>query len=382
MNPNKTRIILLGSTGRIGEQALELIEKYPEHFELVGISGYSNQVLLSEQIQRYHPRYVAVSTSAMAQALQVSFPSLIIFSGEQGLLELVSIPDADLVATAIVGIAALKPTLRALETGKDVAIASKEVLVAAGELVNASCSKYKQKLYPIDSEHAAIDICLKGVAPSQVQRLILTASGGPFLNREDLRHVTIQDALRHPNWVMGKKITIDSATLANKGLEVLEAHWLFHQPLSKIEVLVHPQSIVHGIVELINGAQLAQMGSPDMKMPILYALSRGQITSYSDSPLNLTQKPLEFSAPDMTKFPALRLAYESGRLGHTYPAVFNAANEAAVGLFLDGRIQFLAITELIDKALTNHIATKSPALEDILDADKSARSHVEKHATL
>ncbi len=373
----KPRIILLGSTGRIGQQALELIKAYPQDFELVGISGYQNEALLRSQITTYQPRFVCVSTPAMASALERDFPSITFLYGESGLLDLVSTPEADLVAMAIVGVAALKPTLRALETGKDVALASKEVLVAAGQIVNETCTRFKRKLFPIDSEHAAIDICLKGVAPDHIKKLILTASGGPFLNRKDLNTITVKEALCHPNWVMGKKITIDSATLANKGLEVLEAHWLFNQPLDKIEVLVHPQSIVHGLVELINGAQLAQMSQPDMKMPILYALSRGQITPFNDCPLDLTKTPLTFDYPDTHRFPALRLAYESGRLGQTFPAVFNAANEAAVDLFLAERIAFLDIATLIEKALQHHQALPTLSLESILDADLTTRHYVQ-----
>ena len=372
----KTRVILLGSTGRIGQQALELIEAYPENFELIGISGYQNEALLRQQINCYAPRLVTVSTAAMAKTLRKDFPEITFFYGEDGLLDMVRTSEADLVATAIVGVAALKPTLAALESGKDVAIASKEVLVAAGQIVIDTCARHQRKLFPIDSEHAAIDICLKGVSSAQVKRLILTASGGPFLNRKDLSTITVSEALKHPNWVMGQKITIDSATLANKGLEVLEAHWLFHQPLEKIDVLVHPQSIVHGIVELINGAQIAQMGQPDMKMPILYALSRGQITSFPDSPLDLTLTPLSFSAPDTTRFPALALAYEAGRHGNTFPAVFNAANEVAVELFLSERIRFLDIASLIEKALNNHDASKTLTLESILEADLDTRRYI------
>lgn len=367
-------IIVLGSTGKIGIQALEIIAAYPEHFKLVGISGHKNLDLLEEQITQFSPPFVAVCEKDHADLLKSKFPDTVFFHGPSGLLTLVSEVEAEMVCVAISGAAALAPTLSAIQSGKDIALASKEVLVAAGHLVNACLRKYKRKLYPIDSEHAAVDLCLSGFKKSTVSRLILTASGGPFLHQNDLSRVTLSQALKHPNWVMGDKITIDSATMINKGLEVIEAHWLFRLPYSRISVLIHPQSIVHGMIELRNGALIAQLSAPTMKMPILYALSCRKILPFREHPLHLEYTSLEFLPPDLNKFRGLKLAYEVGIKGQTWPAVFNAANEEAVSLFLHDKIRFHQIISFIEHCLERHHPVRDPSLEEILAVDHQTRS--------
>ncbi len=372
-------IIVLGSTGKIGIQALEIIANYSDHFKLVGISGHQNLSLLEKQIIRFSPSFVAVCEKPHADFLKVKFPNTVFFYGTSGLTNLVSQVEAQMVCVAIVGTAALQPTLAAIESGKDIALASKEVLVAAGHLVNSFLRKYKRKLYPIDSEHAAIDLCLNGFKKPDISRLILTASGGPFLHQEDLSQVTLSQALKHPNWIMGDKITIDSATLINKGLEVIEAHWLFRLPYSKIDVLIHPQSVVHGMIELRNGAIIAQLSAPTMKMPILYALSSRKILPFREHPLRLENTSLEFLPPDLDKFRGLKLAYEVGLKGQTWPTSFSAANEEAVSLFLHNKIRFDQIVPLIEHCLEHHQPIKSPSLEDILAVDRQTRITLHAH---
>ncbi len=373
------RVIILGSTGTIGVQALEVISQNKDTFSLVGISCHENVKLLKKQIVAYSPLYVAVSGKIDVTALKNEFPKIVFFDGKNALNDLVEIDEYDMAVVSIVGIAALLPTMKVISKGKDLAIASKEVLVAAGHLVNEALKKSKTTLYPIDSEHVAISLCLRGYQKKDIKNIVLTASGGPFWNRDELSTVSIADALAHPNWSMGKKISIDSATMINKGLEVIEAHWLFGVEYNKIKVVIHPQSIVHGLVEYINGAMVSQMSAPDMRMPILYAISRGEILSYQNSNLLLAGKQLDFYEPDLKKFKGLALAYEAGALGGSLPAYFNSANEEAVAMFLNGKCSFLQITELVDRAMSSHSRINAPSLDTIIEVDKEARHYIRSH---
>ncbi|OGI05762.1 MAG: 1-deoxy-D-xylulose-5-phosphate reductoisomerase [Candidatus Margulisbacteria bacterium GWF2_35_9] len=368
------KILLLGSTGTIGIQALQIIEKEPQNFKLVGISGHQNTKLLGEQYKKYNPSYVAITDETKVAELEKSIPKNKIISGKNAIIDLIEAVEVDLVCIAIVGLAALLPTMKAIELGRDLAIASKEVLVAAGHIVMKEIKRKKSKLYPIDSEHAAVMMCLQGLKTKDVQEIVLTASGGPFWNRSDLSTVTIKEALKHPNWTMGNKITIDSATMVNKGLEVIEAHWLFGTPYEKIKVMIHPQSIVHGMVKCVNGAVISQMSLPDMKMPIHFALHGGKVKAYQSQYFDMTQKSLEFYNPDMKKFRGLSLAYEVGKKGHSLPTVFNSANEEAVSMFLSERIKYNQIIDMIDYALDNHAMCKNPSIEDIIRIDKDVRA--------
>ncbi|MDD5457105.1 MAG: 1-deoxy-D-xylulose-5-phosphate reductoisomerase [Candidatus Margulisbacteria bacterium] len=369
-------IIILGSTGTIGLQALDVINSYPAEFKLLGISGFENVPLLTKQIKTFKPEFVAIPDPKKAEKLKDINPGTVILSGKQALQDLVSLKEADIICVSIAGIAALIPTLHAIKLGKTIALASKEVLVSAGHLVSSDLKKFKTNLYPIDSEHAAIDMCMQNYPRDTISKIILTASGGPFLHRKNLSGIKPEDALKHPNWNMGRKITIDSATLINKGLEVIEAHWLFGFGYEQIKVLVHPQSIIHGMVLLKNQAYLAQMSSTDMRIPILYALSARKITNFNHHPLDLANLKLEFMEPDLKKFKGLHLAYEVGKKGHSWPAVFNSANEEAVTLFLQNKIKFTAIYSCIEKTLEKHNEIKNPAIDDILNLDSWARNTV------
>ncbi|MEI7941973.1 MAG: 1-deoxy-D-xylulose-5-phosphate reductoisomerase, partial [Candidatus Riflemargulisbacteria bacterium] len=370
------RIIILGSTGTIGLQSSDVIEQNADKFKLIGLSCHNNIKLFRKQLERYSPLYAAISGKADVASLKNEFPNITFFDGISALNDLVSVDEYDMAVVSIVGIAALVPTMKVISKGKDLAIASKEVLVAAGHLVYKELSVSKTTLYPIDSEHVAISLCMRGYQKKDIKNIVLTASGGPFWNTADVSKVTIKDALNHPNWAMGKKISIDSATMINKGLEVIEAHWLFGQEYDKIKVIIHPQSIVHGMVEYVNGAMVSQLSVPDMRMPILYALSRGEILRYQNSNLQLVGKQLDFFEPDLKKFKGLALAYEAGILGGSNPAYFNSANEEAVSLFLNERCSFLQITELVDRAMSSHSRISNPSLEVILEVDREARAKV------
>ena len=373
------KITILGSTGSIGLSALDVIKKNPGRFQVVALAAGQNVNLLKKQIEIFKPKLVYVSTKENAlklrQDLTLNYKIKILYDRE-GLNEIASFPSADIIVSAISGAAGLMPTLAAIDAGKDVALANKETMVMAGEIVNRRAKQKKVKIIPVDSEHSAIFQCLQGEKIENLKRIILTASGGPFLNFtvNELKQVKLNQALKHPRWKMGKKITIDSATLMNKGLEVIEAKWLFNLDFGKIDVLIHPQSIVHSMIELIDGSVLAQMGIPDMRIPIAYALTYPERITNDLSSLNLLEtEKLEFSKPDKKKFPCLRLAYEAGICGGTSPSVLNAANEIAVAAFLEQRIKFVDLPKIIDKVLTAHVCGKEPSLEDILHADSWAR---------
>ena len=372
------RLAILGSTGSIGVSTLEIVAEHPDHFQIVALTAGRNLALLEEQITRFHPEVVAVPDQENAQRLKdrIGDSGPRILFGTEGLIACAGEASADMVVSAIVGAAGLEPTLAAIEAGKDVALANKETLVIAGELVMAAVARSGCKLFPVDSEHSAIFQSLEGHRKSDVRRLILTASGGPFRNwsLDDLQEVTPKHALAHPNWTMGRKITIDSATMMNKGLEVIEAHWLFDLPVEKIAVHIHPESIVHSMVEYVDGALMAQLGIPDMKTPIAYALSYPERLPLDLPPLDLCRLgQLHFAAPDSQCFPCLGLAYDAIQRGGTTPAVLNAANELAVEAFLQEKVGFLDIPRIIGAVVERHTTSAASSLEQILAADKWAR---------
>jgi len=373
-------IAILGSTGSIGRSCLEVIGNFPELFRVAYLATHRNVELLCRQVKEFQPRGVGVLDETAAETARTMLNgSVTVFSGESGFLDLVSRDDVDVVVSSLVGFAGLKPTIKALENGKTVALANKETLVVAGALIMRLVKEQDRTLLPIDSEHSAILQCIAGERPESIARLILTASGGPFLNTEKAAfdNVTVGEALQHPNWKMGNKITIDSATLMNKGLEVVEAHWLFDLPPEKIEVVIHPQSIVHSMVEFVDGSVKAQLGVPDMKIPIQYALTYPHRAPSRYERLDFSQLcELTFFKPDLNKFACLGLAYEALNTGGTAPAALNAANEVAVESFLRNRIKFSLIPTLIERALATHRPILQPTLEDIIRTDRETRALV------
>lgn len=378
-------IALLGSTGSIGQHTLEVVRHLAPRFHVTYLTANRNFDLLRRQIEEFHPRGALVRDPSSAALLRQALDgSVEILTGEEGLEEIVTRTDVDLVLSSLVGFAGLKPTLRAIEAGKDIALANKETLVVGGELIMEKVKATGVRLLPIDSEHSAILQCLQGEDISTVSRLLLTASGGPFLNTslERFPAITRGEALTHPTWKMGSKITIDSATLMNKGLEVIEAHWLFGISGDNIEVVIHPQSIIHSMVEFVDGSIKAQMGIPDMKIPIHYALTYPERPPAPFRRLDFAAlKEMTFFAPDLTRFPCLTLAYAALRAGGTVPAVLSAANEMAVELFLEERIPFSAIPGLIEDALSAHSPVLRPTLDDLVGADREGRALVRHNAT-
>lgn len=378
------KITLLGSTGSIGISALDVIEKNPERFCVAALAAGDNIELLIKQTEKFHPQIIYVKTKEKAAILKSSLnnnSNIEVLYGKEGIKEVASFPEADIVISAISGAAGLMPTLAAIEAGKDVALANKETMVIAGEIVTKVSKKKGVKILPVDSEHSAIFQCLDGQRRNFLKKIILTASGGPFrkMTKKQLQSVKPEHALKHPNWKMGKKITIDSASLMNKGLEVIEAKWLFDVQISQIDVLIHPQSIVHSMVEFIDGSILAQMGIPDMRVPIAYALTYPERIENSLPPLNFIKNgKMEFMKPDTKIFPCLKLAYDAGIAGGTNPAVLNAANEVAVEEFINGKIKFTNIPKIIEKVLSLHDAVNEPSLEEIIQADRWARQQAQK----
>ena len=374
------KITILGSTGSIGVSTLDVIEKNPKAFKVTALAAGRNVKLLAEQIIKYKPEIASVSTREDAEKLRQILgrrKKIPILYDETGVEEVASYPSSDMVVSAISGAAGLKPTLAVIEVGRDVALANKETMVIAGDIVTRRAKKKKIKILPVDSEHSAIFQCLAGQKAQYLRRIILTASGGPFyrLSRNELKKVTLEQALRHPRWKMGSKITIDSASLMNKGLEVIEARWLFAVEPEQIEVVVHPQSIVHSLVEFRDGSVVAQLGIPDMRIPIAYALSYPERLDLGLARLNLAEcGGLVFEPPDTDRFPALRLACEALAAGGIKPAVLNAANEVAVAAFLDGRITFAAIAAIVAAALDQVDQADDMDLQAILSADRAARA--------
>jgi len=374
-------IAVLGSTGSIGRNSLEVIKGLPDRFRVTYLTANKNTDLLAQQIRIFKPRGVVVLDENRASALKNQMNGSVEFlTGVHGLKEVVRRDDVDIVISSLVGFAGLEPTIEAIRHHKTVALANKETLVAAGQLITALLREYGVQLIPIDSEHSAILQCLQGEDPARIARLILTASGGPFLNKplQEFGSITVDQALHHPNWQMGRKITVDSATLMNKGLEVIEAHWLFGLPAQKIDVVIHPQSIIHSMVEFVDGSVKAQLGIPDMKLPIQYALTFPDRFPMNGERLSFPKlQSMTFSEPDRNKFRCLQLAYDALSRGGTLPAAMNAANEVAVEAFLTKRITFKRIPEVIENAMTTHKTISSPELPDIIEADRLTRQHAE-----
>lgn len=382
------KIVVLGSTGSIGTQTLEVVRSNKD-YEVTGLAAGSNVKLLEEQIAEFHPEMVCLWEAAAADELKkrleaAPYPAPKILVGMEGLIKLSSECPADIVLTAVVGMVGIRPTLAAIEAGRDIALANKETLVTAGHLIIPAVRKNGVRLLPVDSEHSAIFQCLQGEAEygNRISRILLTCSGGPFRGRtlEQMKDVTVEDALKHPSWSMGKKITIDSATLANKGLEVMEAGWLFDVPLDKIEVVIQPGSVIHSMVEFADGAIKAQLGTPDMKLPIQYALYYPERRHLAGDRLDFASlRSICFEAPDRENFPALDLALRAGKTGGSMPVVFNAANEWAVAAFLGGRLPYLGIAQKIREAMDMHEAdwNASPDVEEILAAEAWTRRILE-----
>jgi len=380
------RIAILGSTGSIGQSALAVVDAHPDRLQVVGLAAGENAERLAAQIAQYRPRVAAMATGAAIDRLQqIGLPAgvAIAGSGRDGLVAVASHPDVDLVLCASSGTEALEAVLAAIEHGRTIALANKEILVMAGGIVTEAAARKGVAILPVDSEHNAIHQCLHGRGRGEVRRLVLTASGGPFRGRiaSDLSAVSADDALKHPTWRMGRKITIDSATLMNKGLEVIEAHWLFGVEGRQIEVVIHPQSVIHSMVELVDGSVIAQLGVTDMRLPIQYAFSYPDRWSAPLPRLDLASAgPLEFEAPDTEAFPCLGLAYRALDAAHSLPVVLNAANEVAVARFLDRRLGFTAIPEVIDRTMAGHVPAEVATLAAVRAVDRWAREYSQEIA--
>lgn len=376
------KIAIMGSTGSIGTQTLEVVRENKD-IEVVGISAGSNVELMEKQIREFQPKLAVMGNEKLAADLKSRVADLTvkISWGMEGLLELAAMPESEILVTAIVGMIGIRPTIAAIEAGKDIALANKETLVTAGHLIMPLAKEHNVQILPVDSEHSAIFQALHGENPSQISRLLITASGGPFRGKKtaDLEKVTVQDALKHPNWAMGRKITIDSATLVNKGLEVMEAKWLFGVDLDRIDVVVQPKSIIHSMVEFVDGAVIAQLGTPDMKLPIQYVLYYPERRYLPGERLDFKKlTEIAFEVPDMETFQGLPMAMEASRRGGSMPTIFNAANERAVAAFLEEKIRFLDIYTVIEEAMAAHQVKEHPDLEQILEAEKEAWEFVDR----
>jgi 1-deoxy-D-xylulose-5-phosphate reductoisomerase len=373
------KIAILGSTGSVGVNALAVIREFPERFQITGLAAGRNIQLLRAQALEFHPRIVSISEPPLAEQLSRDLRSegIEVVCGEAGLVSIASDSETELVIAAMVGAAGFLPVLRAISCGKDIALANKETLVVAGPIIAREVANKKVRLLPVDSEHSAIWQCLEGQKRDAVRKLILTASGGPFLKRDrsTFRSVTVAEALEHPNWRMGKKITIDSATLMNKGLEMIEAHYLFDEPASKLDVIIHPQSVIHSMVEFVDGSVIAQLGTADMRIPIQIALTYPDRWENKLPSIDLPKiGSLEFFEPDLNKFPCLNLAHQALETGGTMTAVLNAANEIAVENFLLERLPFSSIPQIVESTMQKHDIKTNPGLEDVLEADRWARN--------
>lgn len=371
------RLTILGVSGSIGRQTIEVIQQFPHLFELKAISVH-HQIDYALALLEQFPTitHIALGTASDGAKIKTRFPHVKVVSGPFGLIEIATLKEVDMVVNALVGFAGFVPTYRAIEASKDIALANKETLVAGGEIIMTAVAQHNISLRPIDSEHSAIFQCLMGESRQSIQKLWLTASGGPFRlkSRQDLKNVTKADALKHPNWVMGSKITIDSATMVNKGLEVIEAHWLFNMPYERIGVVMHPESIVHSMVEFIDGSIKSQLGMPSMKTPIQIALGYPDRLPYVDQRLSFNQLNLHFSLPSFERFPALRLAYSAGQQGGSLPTVLNAANEIAVQAFLTDQLPFDKIETIIEETMNAHTIHPHPTIDDILKINDWARN--------
>ena len=374
------KLSILGSTGSIGTQTLDIVKNNPDEFRVVGLTANKNIELLKNQINEFKPEAVGVMDEEKADLLKQNV-DINVYSGIEGIIKIAALNEIDTVVNSLVGSVGVKPTVEAIRNKKNIALANKETLVTAGSVVMEEVKKNNVRLMPIDSEHSAIFQCLNNENVNDVNEITITASGGPFKNysKAQLENVTVQDALRHPTWDMGNKITIDSATLMNKGFEVIEAHWLYDIPYEKVEVVIHPQSIIHSLVEFKDNSTLAQLSLPDMKLPIQYALSYPKRLPLNIKKLNLMEvKNLSFEKPNFELFPCLKYAYDAGNKSGTLPAVLNAANEAAVYAFLDNKIKFLDIHRLINKMMQKHNIIKNPNLNQILDVDKKIKEETQE----
>lgn len=375
------KIGILGSTGSIGTQTLEIVSAYPEKLKVVVLAAGSNVALMEKQMRTYKPEVVVMWSEEAADDLRSKTKDLNIpvLSGMEGLLEVSVWDGMDVLVTALVGMIGIRPTIAAIKAGKDIALANKETLVTAGHIIMPLAKEHGVSILPVDSEHSAIFQSMQGEKREQVSKILLTASGGPFRGKtlEDLKAMKVEDALKHPNWSMGRKITIDSATLVNKGLEVIEAKWLFDVTLDQIQVVVHPQSIIHSMVEYADGGIIAQLGAPDMKLPIQYALFYPDRLPVDGKRVNFYELgQMTFEAPDMETFRGLKLAYEASTVGGSMPTVFNAANEKAVALFLDKKISFLQIPELIERSMEMHSVVQNPSVDEILVAEQETYTNI------
>jgi 1-deoxy-D-xylulose-5-phosphate reductoisomerase len=375
------KIAILGSTGSIGTQTLEVVENQGD-IEVTALAAGSNIRLLEEQIRKFRPKIACVFEEEKAKELKRSVRDLPVrvVSGMEGLIEAAVEETSEIVVTAVVGMIGIRPTIAAMEAGKDIALANKETLVTAGHIIMPLAKKMGVRILPVDSEHSAIFQCLNGEDKGSVHKILLTASGGPFRGktREDLKNVKVEDALNHPNWAMGRKITIDSSTMVNKGLEVMEAKWLFGVQMEQVQVVIQPKSIIHSMVEFEDGAVMAQMGTPDMKLPIQYALYYPERRYLKGDRLDFWSiGQINFEKPDLVNFPGLKLAYEAGYAGGTLPTVFNAANEKAVAKFLNREITYLTITDMIEGAMNGHTVKENPTVEEILEAEAAAYEYIE-----
>lgn len=372
----KKQISILGSTGSIGTQALEVIERLSDKFEVLALSGGDNVVLLMQQIQKFKPKYVCARSCSLKIDMEARFPDVKFLCGDEGLEEICSNADNDLIIMAVSGKIGLKPTLTAIKNKINIALANKETLVMAGDIVMKEAKANGVSILPIDSEHCAIHQCIKNI--KDVSKLIITASGGPFLNKtiDDIKNATVEETLAHPKWNMGRKITVDSATLMNKGLEVIEAHHLFNKSYDDIEVVIHPQSIIHSAIEYVDGSVIAQIGLPSMHIPIQYAITYPErvegIKSKSFS--FFEAKRFDFEMPDLERFPCLKMAYDAGRIGGSAPVCLNAANEEAVFSFLKGEIKLFRISEIVEEMMSKHDVIKNPTIDEILAIDDEIRA--------
>lgn len=374
------KITILGSTGSIGTSAIDVIRAHRDEFQIVAMSAHGNHKLLMEQIEEFNPMYVSIGTEEGKKAIEERYPELTVYLGEDGLKRLGALDEADIVLTAVSGNVGIEATVEAVKKGKRIALANKETLVCAGELINKMVEEYGAEIIPVDSEHSALFQSLESGRREEVSKLIITASGGPFRGRttEDLKKVKLEDALKHPNWAMGQKITIDSSTLVNKGLEVIEAHYLFGVDYDDIEVVVHPQSIVHSLVEFKDKSVIAQLGITDMKVPIQYAFTYPE-RSHNDltERLDLVKlSRLDFEAPDMEVFKGLKYAFDAGRAGKSMPLIYNTANEVAVDLFLKRRIEYLEIYRIIEEAMKEHEVVALESIEQIKEIDRELREKI------
>ena len=375
------RIAILGSTGSIGTQTLEVVEQNKD-IEVTALAAGSNILLLEQQIRKFHPRLAAVWSEEKAKELRTAVADLDvrIEAGMDGLIAVATEEKAQTVVTAVVGMIGILPTIAAIQAGRDIALANKETLVTAGHLIIPMVKEQGVRLLPVDSEHSAIFQCLNGEHGNRIQKILLTASGGPFRGwtREQMKNIQVEDALKHPNWSMGRKITIDSSTMVNKGLEVMEARWLFGVEMDQVQVVVQPQSVIHSMVEFEDGAVMAQLGTPDMKLPIQYALCYPERRPLAGDRLDFWKlKEIRFEKPDFENFPALSLAYRAGKTGGSLPTVFNAANERAVSMFLNRKIGYLTIVDIIESAMERHQVISDPSVEQILETERETYDYIE-----